>query len=115
MTILILYICQIQSFILPEINLATQTNDLTKLETLGPFDCALDEIIEEAQTNRSDIEKYDCSKQHDLWRCGGMTASEIEKFTDRIGKGVYIPGYTSCLLDKSKAMSFAWEDATTGH
>ena len=41
-TILILYIFQIQCFILPAINRATQIKDLTKVKTLGPFDYALD-------------------------------------------------------------------------
>ena len=73
-TALILYICQMQCFVLPEINRAIQTQDQTKVKTLGPFDWALDRIIGGAQRRRTDIEKYDCSKQQDLWRCGGMTA-----------------------------------------
>ena len=40
-TILCLYICQIQSFVLREINRANQSYDPTKLKTLGPFDSAL--------------------------------------------------------------------------
>ena len=36
-TTLLLYICQIQSFILPEINRAIITQDQTKVNTLGPF------------------------------------------------------------------------------
>ena len=44
-----------------------------------------------------------------------MTAPEIQNFKNNIGEEVCVPGYTSWLLDKSRAMSFAWEDATTGH
>ena len=44
-TILILYICQIQCFVLPEINRAIQTQDESKVETLGPFDYALSKTI----------------------------------------------------------------------
>ena len=44
-----------------------------------------------------------------------MTALEIQNLTNEIGKIVYLPGYTSCFLDKNKALTFAWEDAATGH
>ena len=76
---------------------------------MGPFDIALHMIIYWAQDCRSDRD------QQDLWRCGAMTASEIQNLKNKIGERVYLPGYTSCCLDKSRAMSFAWEDETTGH
>ena len=44
-----------------------------------------------------------------------MNASEIQNLTNMVGKKVRLPGYTSCLLDKSRAMLFAWEDANSGH
>ena len=81
----ILFICQMQSFVFPEINRAIQTRDKTKLETLGPFDCALDHIIYGAQRKRSDFEKYDCSQEQDLWRCGAMAATEIQNITNMVG------------------------------
>ena len=55
-TTLILYICQIQSFVFPEIN----RWEFNKIETLGPFDFALNMIIHASQVNRLDKEKYDC-------------------------------------------------------
>ena len=113
---LLLYICQIQSFIIPEINRATKINDQTTVKTLGPFELALSITVGSAQSHRSDLEKYDCNKQQDLWRCGGMTAPEIQNLRNEVGKRYfYLPGYISCYLDKSRAMSFAWEDVTTGH
>ena len=56
----IIYICQIQSFVLPEINLAYHTRDITKVETLGPFEVVLSKIVEDNQFKRKDIEKYNC-------------------------------------------------------
>ena len=44
-----------------------------------------------------------------------MTANEIQKIKNIAGLRVTFPGFISCLLDKSRAMSFAWENATTGH
>ena len=64
-----------QCFVLPEVNRAIQKEEQTKVETLGPFDSALSVIITYAQKRRTDTEKYDCWKQQNLWRCGGMTAS----------------------------------------
>ena len=49
-TTLCLYICQIQSFVLQEINLAIQSKDQAILKTLGPFDFALSCIIGYAQS-----------------------------------------------------------------
>ena len=56
-----------------------------------------------------------------MWRCGHLTAPEIQNFKNILEEEddykieVNMPGYTSCFLDKSRAMSFAWENASTSH
>ena len=47
-----------------------------------------------------------------------MTAPDIQNLKNEVGKKdedgedevVFLPGYTSWLLDGSRAMSFVWED-----
>ena len=44
-----------------------------------------------------------------------MTGLEIQNFKNMVGSPAIIPGHISCFLDKSRAMLFAWENASTGH
>ena len=73
-----------QSPIFSELNRACRYKDTSKLPTLGPYAKALGSIIEYTQSCRKDKEKYDCYKQQDLWRGGGMTADEIKQYKKMI-------------------------------
>ena len=66
-----------------ELNRAARYQDRSKLKTLGPWACALGTIVEYAQKGRP-TEKYDCSKQQDLWRGGGMTKAEIKEYKQMV-------------------------------
>ena len=49
-----------------------------------------------------------------------MTADEINQYKERVGKTdladmVTLHGYTSTSLQKSVALTFAWEEPNTGH
>ena len=103
-----------------ELNRACRFKDKSKVPTLGPWAMALSEVINGAQINRTDVEKFDQWKQQDLWRGGGMTAKEIKQYSDMAGKKgeddyINLFGYTSCSLDKGVAISFAWNNQKTGH
>ena len=119
-----------ENFAYIELNRSCRFKDQSKLKTLGPWAIALALIIIGTQSNRLDISKYDTSKQNDLWRGGGMTQEQINEYKKMVqgswshwyqmnfkGKQDWINlhGFTSCSLDKSAAMSFAWENKETGH
>ena len=44
-----------------------------------------------------------------------MTLPEIKDYKDNENKVITLFGYTSCSLKKNTAMSFMWEDKTSGH
>ena len=113
-----------ENFAYAELNRSCRYKLESKLPTLGPWALALSAIIDGAQSNRSVSCAYDCNKQNNLWRGGGMTRDQINEYTKMVGKtstrpedGHYIRlhGFSSCSLTESLALSFAWEDKATGH
>ena len=122
--ILCLYIYQMENFAYAELNRSCRYKDESKLPTLGPWACALNEIIGAAQQHRPLSCLYDCNKRNDLWRGGGITQDQINEYTQMVGKTslifedghfITLHGFTSCSLDKSLASTFAWENKSTGH
>ena len=64
---------------------------------------------------RTDMDPYKFFKCT-LWRGAGMTDEEIQEFQSHVGKEwIQLFGYTSTSSSQTQAMSFAWENKTTGH
>ena len=109
------YIYQQESFVYHELNKAARFLDKSKLETLGPFAQAFSWVIYKSQMFRTDIDPSKFAKCT-LWRGAGMTNEEINEFKSHLGKKeIQLWGYTSTSTSRNQAMTFAWENETTGH
>ena len=82
----LLYVYSLENSCYVELNRASRFKDHSKLKTLGPWAQALNEIIYFAQEKRTDVTKYDCKQQHDMWRGGGITAPEVKEIQQLVGK-----------------------------
>lgn len=82
----LLYVYSLENSCYVELNRASRFKDHSKLKTLGPWAMALNQIIYKAQENRTDVTKYDCTEQQDMWRGGGMTAPEVKEIQQLVGK-----------------------------
>ena len=51
----------------------------------------------------------------DLYRGGGQTEEETNKYVLAKGKGIQLFGYTSTSPDKNVALKFAWQNQHSGH
>ena len=85
MTILLVFIYQMESWFYKELNQACSYKDRSKVDSLGPISYAISEIIYAAQYNR-DKTKYDCSKLQNLWFTRVMTSAEINDYQAMVGK-----------------------------
>ena len=61
-TMLIVFIYQMENWCYVELNRACRFKNPSKLQTLGPWALALSEIVWRAQYLRKDKTKYDCHK-----------------------------------------------------
>jgi hypothetical protein len=104
-----------ENFCFSVLNRSSRFKDKTKVPTLGPWAAALFQIITYTQKKRTDIDITKYNKNCDLYRGGGMTLAEIKDYKDNTGKWITLFGYTSCSLKKNTAMSFMWENASSGH
>jgi len=113
-TALILYIYQAESEVYKSLNHASRHGDTTKVATLGPYASALYPIIRGAQLWRTDefATKYNTC---DLYRGGGQTEEETNKYVLAKGKKISLFGYTSTSLQKKLALRYAWQNQYSGH
>ena len=113
-TALILYIYGAESAVYKSLNHASRHKDTTKVATLGPYASALYPIIWGTQGERTDdfAKKYNTC---DLYRGGGQTEEETNKYLLAKGQQIRLFGYTSTSLDKDAALKFAWQNQHSGH
>ena len=71
-TILMVFIYQMENRCYNELNLACRYKDHSKVSSLGPWEVAMSQRVGYTQVNREKT-KYDCCKEQNLWRGGGMT------------------------------------------
>ena len=91
-TALILYIYGAESAVYKSLNHASRHKDTTKVATLGPYASALYPIIWGTQGERTDdfAKKYNTC---DLYRGGGQTEEETNKYVLAKGKKIQLFGY----------------------
>ena len=85
-TTLLLRLYTFECFLYGTLNKAQRFGDQSKVQSLGPYAHALNEIMEDAGDNRGDIKREDL-EDLDLYRGCCMTEDQIQKYRDAIPKG----------------------------
>ena len=111
-TLLMLTIYSLETFVYKSLNWASRLGDLNKVESLGPYAQVMDKIVEFAIKGRRD--ELDDSKfcKLDLFRGTCLTDTQIKQYEDHVdsGEAMSIFGYISCTTSEDKARSFASDD-----
>ena len=86
-TVMLLYIFSIESFINPIINSAFKKRKYRKVFTLGPFSTSIFSILQNASENRVDIDKLSKKFQNiTLFRGCGLTYDQIIEYQRLVDK-----------------------------
>lgn len=100
---ILMSIYTMESFIYRDMNKASREQDMTKLKYYGPLAATLGFIIQKGNLNKRQLD----NGQLYLFR-GLQENQDIVNAKYNVGNLVDLKGFTSCTLDRNKAVEFAF-------
>ena len=102
----IMYLYSLETFLPHELNKASETHDISKIDTLGPFAAVLNHIMISTNFQRDDAFHRLCNNDLILWRPTVLKDTQIEYYYASVHKRqrIQLGGYISTSKDRDFAL-----------